>query len=61
MSARVRYDWDDIRFSVSWKAYCYADDPERRIAAEHTDDLSRAQIMEALLAGGLAAAATAYR
>ena len=19
----VRYDWDDLRFSVSWKAYCF--------------------------------------
>src|SRR5262249_9666779 len=35
----VRYRWDDIRFSVSWKAYCYADDAERRMVEEHTDDL----------------------
>ena len=24
--AVVRYHWDDIRFSVSWKAYCFADE-----------------------------------
>ena len=23
------YDWDELRFSVSWKAYCYADEAER--------------------------------
>ncbi len=46
----VRYHWDDVRFSVSWKAYCYADEAERRMVAEHTDDLTRPQIMDALLA-----------
>lgn len=45
----VRYHWDDVRFSVSWKAYCYADDVERRMVEQHTDDLTRPQIMEALL------------
>ena len=30
--AVVRYDWDDIRFSVSWKAYCYR---RRGRAARH--------------------------
>ncbi len=48
--AVVRYHWDDIRFSVSWKAYCYADEGERRMVQEHSDDLSRARIMDALLA-----------
>jgi hypothetical protein len=47
--AVIRYHWDDLRFSVSWKAYCYADHAERRMVAEHTDDLTRPQIMEALL------------
>ncbi len=46
----VRYHWDDVRFSVSWKAYCFADEAEKRAAFEHTDDLTRPQIMEALLA-----------
>lgn len=31
--------WEDLRFSVSWKAYCFADDAERRAWAEHSDDL----------------------
>jgi hypothetical protein len=30
---------DELRFSVSWKAYCFADDAERRSWREHTDDL----------------------
>jgi hypothetical protein len=46
----VRYHWDDLRFSVSWKAYCYADEAERRMVEEHTDDLTRPQIMASLLA-----------
>src|SRR5262245_36948005 len=48
--AVVRYNWDDIRFSVSWKAYCYADEAERRRVEEHTDDLTRVQIIDTLLA-----------
>ena len=24
------YDWDELRFSISWKAYCFADEAERR-------------------------------
>jgi hypothetical protein len=46
----IRYHWDDVRFSVSWKAYCFADEAERKATLEHTDDLTRPQIMEALLA-----------
>src|SRR5262249_27899181 len=45
----VQYDWDDIRFSVSWKAYCFADETERRTARDHTDDLTRPQIVETLV------------
>jgi hypothetical protein len=48
--AVTRYRWDDIRFSVSWKAYCFADDVERRMVHSHTDDLSREQIRSALIA-----------
>ena len=36
----VTYGWDDLRFSVSWKAYCFADDAERRDWADHADDLT---------------------
>lgn len=34
------YRWEELRFSVSWKAYCFADEAERRAWAEHSDDLS---------------------
>ena len=36
----ARYRWADLRFSVSWKAYCFADEAERRAWREHSDDLS---------------------
>jgi len=48
--AVIRYHWDDIRFSVSWKAYCFADERERRAVEEHTDDLTRDEILARLLA-----------
>ena len=35
----ARYGWDEIRFSISWKAYCFADEAERRAWREHRDDL----------------------
>jgi hypothetical protein len=47
--AVARYLWGEIRFSVSWKAYCYADERGRRIAAGHADDLTRAQAVDALV------------
>jgi hypothetical protein len=34
-----RFGTDDLRYSVSWKAYCFADEDERRAWTEHTDDL----------------------
>ncbi|MGZ8761879.1 MAG: hypothetical protein ACXW2Y_00975 [Acidimicrobiia bacterium] len=33
------YDWSELRFSVSWKAYCFADHAERDAWRDHTDDL----------------------
>ena len=43
------YGWDDLRFSISWKAYCYADDAERRSVREHSDDLTREQALDGLI------------
>ena len=37
------------RFSISWKAYCYADDAERRSVREHSDDLTREQALDGLI------------
>jgi hypothetical protein len=36
----ARYRWDELRFSVSWKAYCFTDEDEQRAWREHADDLS---------------------
>ena len=43
---RRRLRWDELRFSISWKAYCFADEDERDAWRTHTDDLS----LEAILA-----------
>ncbi|HEV7763220.1 MAG TPA: hypothetical protein VGO78_29620 [Acidimicrobiales bacterium] len=42
------YGTDDLRYSVSWKAYCFADDAERTAWAEHHDDLSLDRILDTL-------------
>jgi hypothetical protein len=34
------YPWDELRFSISWKAYCFTDEAERDAWRTHTDDLS---------------------
>ena len=47
--ALARYRWGEIRFSVSWKAYCYADEAEERAVREHRDDLTRAQAVALLV------------
>lgn len=44
------YEWDDLRFSVSWKAHCYRDEEEKRCVEEHADDLSRERALETLCA-----------
>ena len=36
----ARYDWDELRFSVSWKAYCFRDEAERDAWRDHADDLT---------------------
>lgn len=35
----TEYRTDELRLSISWKAYCFRDDAERRAWAEHSDDL----------------------
>jgi hypothetical protein len=44
----VTYGWDDLRFSVSWKAYCFADEAERQAWADHADDLTLDVILDRL-------------
>ena len=43
------YAWDELRFSISWKAYCFADDAERLAWREHTDDLQLDAILDRLV------------
>lgn len=44
------YAGDDLRYSVSWKAYCFADEAERHAWAAHADDLTLGVILERLVA-----------
>jgi hypothetical protein len=48
-TAVATYRWDELRFSVSWKAYCFADEAERRAWREHEDDLELGFIVDRLV------------
>ena len=43
------FGWDEIRFSVSWKAYCFADEAERDAWRTHADDLDLDVILAELV------------
>ena len=43
------YDTDELRYSVSWKAYCFADAGERDAWATHADDLTLDTILARLV------------
>jgi hypothetical protein len=45
-----RYTWNDLRFSISWKAYCFEDEAEQRTVENHSDDLTRSRVIETLTA-----------
>ncbi|MBX3026574.1 hypothetical protein KF840_16840 [bacterium] len=45
----ARYAWDELRFSVSWKAYCFADAGERDAWRQHRDDLALDAILDTLV------------
>jgi hypothetical protein len=45
----ARYDWQQLRFSVSWKAYCFEDEHERDSWREHSDDLTLDVILDRLV------------
>ena len=47
--ALASFTTDDLRYSVSWKGYCFADDAERAAWADHTDDLDLDLILSVLL------------
>ncbi|HXQ20514.1 MAG TPA: hypothetical protein VN812_02485 [Candidatus Acidoferrales bacterium] len=43
---RAAYNWDDLRLSVSWKAWCFADEAELHLNDDHSDDLTLEQILD---------------
>lgn len=45
----LELEWRDLRFSVSWKAYCFADEQERAAWSSHADDLTIDRILDDLL------------
>ena len=44
----AHYRWAQIRCSVSWKAYCYEDEADRRRTEQHEDDLDLGRILAML-------------
>ncbi|HLG01208.1 MAG TPA: hypothetical protein VI916_12100 [Acidimicrobiia bacterium] len=42
------FDGDEIRLSISWKAYCFADEDERDAWRSHTDDVTLDLILDRL-------------
>jgi len=46
---RGRYRWQDLRLSVSWKAWCFADQEELRLDTTHADDLTLERILDAFV------------
>ena len=45
-----RYRWDDMRFSVSWKAYCFRDEAERDAWRTNAKDLDIETVLDTLCA-----------
>jgi len=42
------YGWPDLRYSISWKAYCFKDPAEEQLWKERSDDLSIEFILDRL-------------
>jgi hypothetical protein len=47
--AQATYQWSELRLSVSWKAYCFADDAERDAWRSHADDLTEDAVLDRLV------------
>jgi hypothetical protein len=43
-----RHRWDDMRFSISWKAYCFRDQAERDAWRAHEKDLEVGTVLDRL-------------
>lgn len=44
----VDYNWEALRYSISWKAYCFQSEQERALWASGADDLTVDQILGVL-------------
>jgi hypothetical protein len=44
----ARYRWEELRFSISWKAYCFADEAERLAWRDHRDDVELPTVLDVL-------------
>jgi hypothetical protein len=49
-SVVASFHTDDLRYSISWKAYCFADAAERAAWERHSDDLALTDILDTLIA-----------
>ncbi len=45
----AEYKWDELRFSVSWKAYCFEDEREQATWRDHADDLTLERVVDTLV------------
>jgi hypothetical protein len=45
----AEYRWNELRYSVSWKAYCFADEAEQRTWQQNSDDLSVTRVVDRLV------------
>lgn len=44
----ARYSWSEMRFSISWKAYCFNDEEERKRWRTHKEDLGLEAVLDTL-------------
>jgi hypothetical protein len=44
----AHWSWNELRFSVSWKAYCFESEAERDSWQDHADDLTPAIVVDRL-------------
>lgn len=47
--AVAEYRWNQLRYSISWKAYCFADEAEQRAWKSNSDDLSVEAVVDRLV------------
>ena len=45
-----RYRWEEMRFSISWKAYCFTDNADKERWHTHSEDLDVETVLDTLCA-----------